>query len=104
MHVSALVIDPQHQSDGVGTQVMKNLEEHARTHGVHTMEVFVQDVNAKSLAFTKKLGFIEVYRIPPNTICFQKPLTMTPQTATAGAFGPGMPRQIPAEQGFPQPW
>lgn len=75
MHVSAMVIDPAHQSDGIGTTVMKKLEDDAQTNGVHTLEVFVQAGNEKSLAFTKKLGFVEVYRVAPDTICFQKPVT-----------------------------
>jgi GNAT superfamily N-acetyltransferase len=75
MHVSALVIEPAHQSDGIGTTVMKKLEDDAQANGVHTLEVFVQGSNAKSMAFTKKLGFIEVYRVTPDTICFQKPVT-----------------------------
>ncbi|MCL6452299.1 MAG: GNAT family N-acetyltransferase [Alicyclobacillus sp.] len=83
MHVSALVIDPAHQSSGVGTEVMKHLEDEARGQGIHTLEVFVQDMNEKSLAFTRKLGFVEVYRIPPRTICFQKLLRPLPGTATA---------------------
>lgn len=104
MHVSALVIDPLKQSDGVGTQVMNKLEADARAHGVHVLEVFVQDVNTKSMDFTKKLGFVEVYRIPPNTICFQKALAVTPGTAAGASISPGMPSQAPAAQGLPQPW
>lgn len=72
MHVSAMVIDPAHQSDGIGTGVMKRLEQDAQAIGVHTLEVYVQENNARSLAFTRKLGFVEVYRVTPDTICFQK--------------------------------
>lgn len=75
MHVSALVIDPQYQSAGVGKQVMQQLETDARARGVHTLEVFVQEQNTTSLAFTRNLGFVEVYRVAPHTICFQKQLT-----------------------------
>lgn len=85
MHVSALVIHPSHQSDGVGTRVMEKLEKDARGLGVHTLEVFVQEVNAKSLSFTKKLGFVEVYRVPPNTVCFQKVIVTEPRTSAAAA-------------------
>ncbi len=72
MHISALVIDRSEQSDGVGTAVMEKLEQEAAARGVHTLEVFVQANNARSVEFTRKLGFNEVFRLPPNTICFQK--------------------------------
>jgi len=74
MHVSALVIDPKHQLAGVGQQVMQQLETDASALDVQVLEVFVQEQNTASLAFTRKLGFVEVYRVAPNTICFQKQL------------------------------
>lgn len=83
MHVSALVIDPSHQSDGIGTHVMQHLEEDAKKQRVHTLEVFVQQNNKRSLAFTKKLGFTEVYQLPPNSICFQKVIAGTNGTSVA---------------------
>lgn len=96
MHVTALVIQPKHQSDGVGTQVMSHLEEDAKSRNVHTLEVFVQENNQRSVAFTKKLGFVEVYRTPPNSICFQKVISRSDGTSVAvgqlPAVGPdGMP-------------
>jgi ribosomal protein S18 acetylase RimI-like enzyme len=72
MHISALVIDPAFQSTGVGSEVMRHLEDEAKKQGVHTLEVFVQRDNEKSLAFTRKLGFREAYYVTPTTICFQK--------------------------------
>lgn len=90
MHVSALVIQPKHQAGGMGTEVMAHLENEARQQGVHTMEVFVQNVNDRSIAFTRKLGFVEAYRIPPNTICFQKPVAL-PEGQTPVARPAGWP-------------
>lgn len=72
MHISAMVVEPTYQSDGVGTQVMKKLEEDARRAGVQVMEVFVQSTNEQSMAFTRKLGFQDVFQVDPNTTCFQK--------------------------------
>lgn len=72
MHISALVIDPAYQAKGIGTTVMKHLEEEALRRGVQLLEVFVQTNNEKSIEFTKQLGFTEAFRIPPNTISFQK--------------------------------
>lgn len=74
MHVSAMVIDPKHQSSGIGKSVMAQLEKEALARGVRTIEVFVQENNPQSLAFTRKLGFQEVFRIEPNTLAFQKHL------------------------------
>ncbi len=89
MHVSALVLDSAHQAQGLGRKVMNHLEEQARELGVRVMEVFVQDNNAKSLAFTRELGFIEAYRVPPNSICFRKAVTQTgAQEGKKGATKP----------------
>lgn len=93
MHVSALVIEPTHQSGGVGTQVMTRLEADARRQRVHTLEVFVQENNPRSVAFTKKLGFVEVYRMPPNSICFQK--VMAGAGGTSVAVGRIPPDPVP---------
>lgn len=90
MHISALVIEPQHQSDGIGTAIMNRLEQEARAQGVLALEVFVQSNNEKSLAFTRKLGFVEAYRVTPTTICFQKRVVPVspplPSTAAAPGF------------------
>ncbi|OFW79156.1 MAG: hypothetical protein A2201_12490 [Alicyclobacillus sp. RIFOXYA1_FULL_53_8] len=92
MHISAMVIEPQYQSTGFGTEIMSRLETEAASNGVHTLEVFVQSNNAKSLAFTKKLGFVEAFRLEPNTICFQK-LVHRPmaQGAATAALPPDNP-------------
>lgn len=103
MHVSAMVIDPAHQSEGIGTRVMQHMEDQARANGVHTMEVFVQANNERSLAFTRKLGFIEQFRVAPNSICFQKPVAgvarsggPAPGTSVQpGQQAPGMPVGVP---------
>ncbi len=102
MHISAMVIEPHYQSEGVGSEVMKRLEQEAAAQGVHTLEVFVQANNEKSLAFTRKLGFTEVFRLEPNTICFQKRLQLQPRPqGTPGPMGgpqgqPAQPGEIPA--------
>ena len=72
MHISALVIDPKWQSTGIGKSVMEQLGRVAKSAGVKIIEVFVQESNTRSIEFTKSLGFSEVYRFPPVTICFQK--------------------------------
>lgn len=92
MHISAMVIEPHFQSSGVGTQVMKRLEADAAARGVHTLEVFVQANNEKSLAFTRKLGFNETFRLEPNTIVFQKQLQrINSQPAVTASNAPGFP-------------
>lgn len=78
MHISAMVIEPTYQSDGVGTQVMQKLEEDARRAGVQVMEVFVQSSNQRSMTFTSKLGFQEVFPVDRNTTCFQKRVQALP--------------------------
>jgi ribosomal protein S18 acetylase RimI-like enzyme len=94
MHITALVLDPSYQSDGIGTVVMAHVEREAAQKGVHTLEVYVQANNTKSIAFTRKLGFSEVFRPMPNTICFHKRVggATTPQssppTAEPSTIGP----------------
>ncbi|RIV26702.1 GNAT family N-acetyltransferase [Alicyclobacillaceae bacterium I2511] len=108
MHVTALVLDSVHQAQGLGRKVMNYLEEQAYTQGVRVMEVFVQDNNTKSLAFTKELGFTEAYRIPPNSICFRK--TVAAQQGKTGGLAasvPATPESLPhPREGAPfvVPW
>lgn len=92
MHISAMVIEPQYQSTGLGSEIMSRLENEAASNGVQTLEVFVQSNNAKSLAFTKKLGFVEAFRLDPNTICFQKSVhPLTRQGAATASLPPDSP-------------
>lgn len=88
MHVSAMVIDAKNQSSGIGKMVMTKLEEDARKLGVRTLEVFVQENNAQSLAFTRSLGFREVFRIEPNTMAFQKQLVPLPPMGMQPQYAP----------------
>lgn len=102
MHISAMVVESNYQSDGVGTRVMQHLEQEAVHHGVHTMEVFVQAQNEGSIAFTQKLGFSEAFRLPPGTICFQKSVSGQP---AAGMQPPGamLPPQEQGMEPYPFP-
>lgn len=103
MHVSALVIEPKHQSSGIGKMVMAKLEEDAKRQGVRTLEVFVQDNNAQSLAFTRSLGFREMFRIEPNTIGFQKQLAVPQQSSQLQQQPQQMPQPMQqAPQQVPQ--
>ena len=88
MHISAMVIEPHFQSKGVGTEVMQRVEEEARQQGIHTLEVFVQTSNEKSLAFTRKLGFVEAFRLDPSTIGFQKRIANPIPQRAASAYYP----------------
>ncbi|CAM3710145.1 GNAT family N-acetyltransferase [Alicyclobacillus pomorum] len=100
MHISAMVIEPEYQSDGIGSKVMRHLEDEARRLGAHTLEVFVQTGNEKSLGFTRKLGFVQVFYVTPTTICFQKRLDTQ---VGADGHAPTHPRAVsqPAAPGYP---
>jgi len=88
MHISALVIDQEHQQDGLGTRVMQQIETEAAVQGIHTLEVFVQANNERSIAFTRKLGFQPVYDVPPNSVCFHKAVrAQVARPASAGEAG-----------------
>lgn len=88
MHVSAMVIDPKYQRAGIGKKAFAKLQDDARAMGVHTLEVFVQESNAQSLAFTRSLGFREVFRVEPNTIGFHKYLVSPQATVAQQSFFP----------------
>ncbi|MDQ0189980.1 GNAT family N-acetyltransferase [Alicyclobacillus cycloheptanicus] len=98
MHIGAMVVEPNYQSDGIGTKVMQKLEEDAQRAGVQVMEVFVQNSNERSMAFTRKLGFQEVFRIDENTVCFQK--RVPPLPGTPGMAPPGQPPVPPQPIGW----
>jgi ribosomal protein S18 acetylase RimI-like enzyme len=97
MHISALVIDQTQQSDGIGAAVMRKLEQEAVARGVHTLEVFVQANNERSVHFTRKLGFTEMFRFPPNTICFQKRIRAQSPTGGQVAVPPSAANSVPAQ-------
>ncbi|GMA49610.1 hypothetical protein GCM10025857_09670 [Alicyclobacillus contaminans] len=97
MHISAMVIDPKHQASGIGSKVMRHLEEEALRMGVHTLEVYVQTGNEKSLSFTRKLGFTEAYPVTPTTLCFRKSLRAANagQTPSPRAMSQPIPPEAP---------
>ncbi|SIS79425.1 GNAT family N-acetyltransferase [Alicyclobacillus vulcanalis] len=86
MHVSALVVDAKFQRQGIGRKAMEHLESEARRMGAHTLEVFIQDVNPRSLAFARELGFREVARVEPRTLVLWKSIAVSPI-----AVSPGVP-------------
>lgn len=72
VHVSALVIDSKFQRMGLGRKAMEKLESDVKRMGAHTLEVFIQEVNPRSLAFARQLGFREVARVEPRTVVLWK--------------------------------
>lgn len=84
VHVSALVIDPKVQRKGIGRRAMEKLEADVKRLGAHTLEVFIQDVNPRSLEFAKKLGFREVARFEPRTIVLWKFIAPAPAVPSMG--------------------
>ncbi|UOF90581.1 GNAT family N-acetyltransferase [Fodinisporobacter ferrooxydans] len=71
-HITSLVIDHSKQRKGIGTEVMRKIEDQAKQDGIRVLEVFIQATNKPCIAFSEKLGF--TYAEPPymNTICMQK--------------------------------
>ncbi|WP_062308892.1 GNAT family N-acetyltransferase [Alicyclobacillus sendaiensis] len=78
VHVSALVIDSKFQRKGIGRRAMEHLEAEVRRMGAHTLEIFIQEVNPRSLAFAKQLGFREVARVEPGTLVLWKVVSSGP--------------------------
>lgn len=53
-----------YRTSGVGRMLMVALIDYARGHGVHVMIGVLDAENETSLAFHKRLGFVEVGRLP----------------------------------------
>ncbi|HSN43643.1 MAG TPA: GNAT family N-acetyltransferase [Propionibacteriaceae bacterium] len=53
-----------YRTSGVGRMLMAALIDYARGHGVHAMLGVLDAENEASLAFHKRLGFVEVGRLP----------------------------------------
>lgn len=53
-----------YRASGGGRMLMNALIDHARGHGVHAMLGFVDADNAHSIDFHRRLGFVEVARMP----------------------------------------
>ena len=78
MNIGSLILGAQHQGQGYGKRIMRQVEQEAQAMGVQEMEVFVQATNERSVAFAKSLGFVEVPAqgsAPGQTIVLVKPVS-----------------------------
>ncbi len=55
--LTSLVLSPQWVGKGIGTQIMRYLEEVAITEKCRVIELGVQEINYPAVSFYKKLGF-----------------------------------------------
>lgn len=56
-HVELLAIDPSHQSQGLGKQMMEYIQEECTRHHAHHIQLYVYPSNPKAIEFYKRLGF-----------------------------------------------
>jgi ribosomal protein S18 acetylase RimI-like enzyme len=54
-----LAVDPAHQGQGVGRQLMTHARTYAEARGVRRLRLFVASDNASALGLYEKLGFAE---------------------------------------------
>ncbi len=59
-----IVIAPESQRNGIGCMLMKELEDIARQHGVHSMIGGVSHANLAALRFHLAMGYVEIARLP----------------------------------------
>lgn len=72
VNIGSLVLVPEFQRKGVGKWAMSKIEEEARANGMSELEVFIQEKNARSVAFAKRLGFEASKAMDPRTIAMKK--------------------------------
>jgi ribosomal protein S18 acetylase RimI-like enzyme len=74
LHIHALVMEPDYQSRGIGSEVMRMLEDEA-SRAADTIEVGIHSSNARALRMCKRLGFEQTSDLPDlGFIILQKSL------------------------------
>lgn len=68
----SIYLTPDARGKGVGTRLLQELIQIAKTGGYHTMIAGVDTSNAVSYAFHKNLGFVEVARFKEVGFKFDK--------------------------------
>jgi phosphinothricin acetyltransferase len=61
---------------GIGTALMRDLIDHARAAGLHAMIGGIDGENPESIEFHRRLGFVEVGRLPDIGYKFDRWLTL----------------------------
>ena len=61
-HVTDLWVDPSHQGQGIGSQLMRQMEQRARDRGYESVELEVLTSNTRALSLYKYLGYREISR------------------------------------------
>lgn len=72
-----IYLNAEAQGKGLGTQLMHQLIEKAKSQGYHVMIAGMDSENTGSYRFHQRLGFREVARIPEVAFKFDKWLTLT---------------------------
>jgi len=60
----SVILAPEARGRGIGAALMKVLEVQARAAGVHCLIAAVSGENAGAVAFHRRIGFVEVGRLP----------------------------------------
>ncbi|MBX6352803.1 MAG: GNAT family N-acetyltransferase [Thermoflavifilum sp.] len=89
LHVSAFMLEPTEQTDGVLQTVREHLEGEARRYGVRVMEVLIPADHARGTQLAERLGFREAVRMPQGLVVYQRAVPAA--TGDAGAAAAPMP-------------
>lgn len=85
MGVWRLMIDARHQGQGVGTQAMQRVIEHARQRGYESLELSYVPADDGPAAFYRRLGFVDTGRVDDDEVVVALPLARPAARSRAGA-------------------
>lgn len=72
----SIFVDAAYRRQGVGRRLIEALVEHARQAGMHSIVAGIEASNEPSLELHRRLGFVEVGRLPEVGRKFQRWLTL----------------------------
>lgn len=60
LHINTIIIDKEHQSKGIGSEIFKELESKAKESKIPYLQLGVQGVNTRARDFYKRHGFKDI--------------------------------------------
>lgn len=78
LHVHTIVLAPSVQGCGVGTSIMKAIEQEAIRRGCDALELCVQTTNPRAIRLYKRLGFTSYGLVFVSTLLMHKDIADMP--------------------------
>jgi len=83
--ISDLVVSPAHRSNGIGSEIIRFLAQHAAAMGASILEIGVACSNPRALALYRRLGFVDHHMIEvdlgngPEAVLYLHKQLLSPQ-------------------------